>query len=78
MALIEITVGGNAPQHTLQHLQAALEQTADGVTSSLPGTTSHIVISHPAATPHNSVVEVDVGGKLPDQNQPTSQTPLGK
>jgi hypothetical protein len=69
MALIEIKVGGNAPQHTLQLLHAALEKTTLAATGSLPGTTPHIAMTHPAGAPNRPIVEVDVSGQLPDQNQ---------
>jgi hypothetical protein len=69
MALIEIEAGRNAPQRTLRRMQAALENLWLDAIEGLPGTTADVVITHPARTPHRPIVEVNVGGQLPDQIQ---------
>jgi hypothetical protein len=78
MALIEIKVGGNAPQHTLQLLRAALEKTTLAAIDSLPGTTPHIAITHPAGALHRPIVEVDVAASSRIRTRPTSLTPPGR
>ena len=69
MALIKIEVGRNAPQRTLHRMQATLENLWLNAIETLPGTTADVMITRPARTPHRSIVEVNVGGQLPDQSQ---------
>jgi hypothetical protein len=69
MALIEIKVGGKAPQRTLQLLQSALRKTTLAGIDGLPGATAHVVIAQSASTLGTAVIEVNVSGQLPDQTQ---------
>jgi len=67
MALIEIKIGGNAPQRTLQLLRSALEAIALGAIDGLPGTTPQVAVTTPAGAPARATIAVDVRGQLPDQ-----------
>lgn len=69
MALIEIEVGGKAPQRTVQLLQSALKRNALAGIEGLPGATAHVAIAQSASTQGTAVIEVNVSGQLPDQTQ---------
>lgn len=69
MALIEIEVGGKAPQRTLQLLESALNKTTLAGIDGLPGATAHVAITQPTSTPGTAVIEVSITGQLPDQTQ---------
>jgi hypothetical protein len=69
MALIEIEVGGKAPQRTVQLLQSAVRETTLAGIDGLPGATAHVAIVQSASTPATAVIEVNVSGHLPDQTQ---------
>jgi len=67
MALIEIKIGGNVPQRTLQLLRSALEATALAAIDGLPGTAPQVAVTTPAGAPGRATIAVDVSGQLPDQ-----------
>jgi hypothetical protein len=69
MALIEIEVGGEASQRTVQLLQSALRETTLAGVDGLTGATAHVAIAQSASTLGTAVIEVNVSGQLPDQTQ---------
>lgn len=69
MTLIEIEAGRNTPHRTMQRMQATLENLWLNATEDLPGVTADVVVTRQARTPHRPVVEVNISGQLPDQDQ---------